>query len=146
MQREVVLRRLILDVLLVGPRVLPEERLERVRELESLLDDKREVPLKEFREHYDQAVEQLCATKGYGMKHGEPRRKAQERCRTLISRSATVKQNIHNLLEYFGELCKQSAETGAVSSLYCPSARSFVCATSSSALVRPAALGSSPPS
>jgi len=90
------------------------ERAERVRELETKLDDMREVPLKEFREHYDQAKEHLCATKGYGPTYGEPRRKAQERCRTLISRAATVKQNVQNLLDYFSTLCDQPIGEGAV--------------------------------
>jgi hypothetical protein len=67
-------------------------------------------PVKEFIEIYKQAVEDLCMRKGYGTEHGAPRRMAQGRCRALIARAMTAKQNILDLMDHFASLCKlQSA-------------------------------------
>ena len=41
-----------------------------------------------------EAVEELCMRKGYGTEHGAPRRMAQGRCRALIARAATAKQDL----------------------------------------------------
>lgn len=77
-----------------------QDRADRAKALEVQLEQKRQVPLAEFTTLYQQAVERLCASKGYGRKYGEPRRKAQLRCRTLIARATTAQQNIEELLNY----------------------------------------------
>jgi len=94
-------------------------RLERVRALEDHLEGMCREPLTEFMADYDKAVEQLCATKGLGTKHGRPRRNAQERCRTLIARAATVRQHIGELFDYFAGLCGEPAD-GAIEAASLP--------------------------
>lgn len=81
------------------------QRAQRAKVLAGQVDEKRQVPLTAFTVAYKQAEEVLCASKGYGRKYGEPRRKAQERCRTLVACGATVRQNIQGLLDYFAALC-----------------------------------------
>mmetsp|Transcript_75901 Transcript_75901/g.180380 ORF Transcript_75901/g.180380 Transcript_75901/m.180380 type:complete len:1495 (+) Transcript_75901:73-4557(+) len=80
-------------------------RLERLRELEGQLSEKQKLPAQDFAERYAEAVEALSAAKGLGRKHGEQRRKAQERCRTLVSRATSVRHNIETLLNHFVALC-----------------------------------------
>ncbi|CAE8611415.1 unnamed protein product [Polarella glacialis] len=82
-----------------------QQRTQRARELEGKFEEKRKTPLAEFSTAYAEAVELLCASKGLGRKYGEPRRKAQERVRTLMARAETVRQNIEQLLEYVQQLC-----------------------------------------
>jgi len=81
-----------------------QERAQRAQELESQIQDKCKVPMDAFAVAYATAVETLCASKGFGRKYGEPRRKAQERVRTLIARASTVRSNIQLLLDYVSQL------------------------------------------
>jgi len=77
---------------------------ERLSRLTSEVEVRVEEPLKAFKERYRQAEDTLCAAKGYGRRYGEPRRKAQERCRTLIARASNVRQNIQDLFDYLTSL------------------------------------------
>ncbi|CAE7840485.1 Zc3h6 [Symbiodinium sp. KB8] len=81
-----------------------QERAQRAQELESQIQEKCKVPMDAFAVAYAAAVETLCASKGFGRKYGEPRRKAQERVRTLIARASTVRSNIQLLLDYVSQL------------------------------------------
>mmetsp|Transcript_61884 Transcript_61884/g.109955 ORF Transcript_61884/g.109955 Transcript_61884/m.109955 type:complete len:1538 (-) Transcript_61884:220-4833(-) len=81
-----------------------QQRAQRARELEGQIEEKRKAPLAEFSEAYAVAVETLCASKGYGRKYGEPRRKAQERVRTLIAQASTVRSNMQMLLDYVQQI------------------------------------------
>lgn len=85
-----------------------QQRAERASELSGQLEEKRRNPLNSFIMAYKEAEQILCASKGYGRKYGEPRRKAQERCRTLIACAATVRELIQGLLDYFSALCELS--------------------------------------
>lgn len=91
-----------------------QERSTKARELEEQLEGKRQVPLKEYMGQYAEAVENLCAAKGYGKKYGKPRRKAQGLTRTLIAHSATVKSNLGGLLECFRTLCASPIEEAGI--------------------------------
>eukprot|EP00930_Biecheleria_cincta_P035834 TRINITY_DN24625_c0_g1_i3.p1 TRINITY_DN24625_c0_g1~~TRINITY_DN24625_c0_g1_i3.p1 ORF type:complete len:918 (-),score=218.72 TRINITY_DN24625_c0_g1_i3:395-3148(-) len=92
-----------------------QKRAQKATELEGQIDEKQREPLAEFMEAYSEAVETLCATKGYGRKYGAPRRKAQERVRTLIARASTVRSNIQELLDYVQRLLEISPpEDGGV--------------------------------
>jgi len=96
-------------------------RMERASELEGQLSDKQKVPAQDFAARYVEAVETLSAAKGLGRKHGEQRRNAQERCRTLVSRASTVRQNIENLLNHFVTLCTLSSSTASAKDIpECP--------------------------
>jgi hypothetical protein len=79
-------------------------RQEKVTAFEERMPDMSKVPLQEFIENYKAAVEDLCMRKGYGTEHGAPRRTAQGRCRALIARAATAKQNILDLMDHFNKL------------------------------------------
>merc|ERR1719265_1370208 len=79
-----------------------EVRKERKIALEERLPEMKEQPLAEFTEHYENAVEELCAANGFGRKHGQPRRAAQGGCRALMARATTAQDNIDCL---FGYLC-----------------------------------------
>ena len=54
-------------------------------------------PLDLFLKSYADAVEKLCSEQGLGRKYGAPRRDAQERCRTMMARTATA---LHSIGEY----------------------------------------------
>jgi len=81
-----------------------QQRAQRARELEGQVEEKRKAPLAEFSEAYAVAVETLCASKGYGRKYGEPRRKAQERVRTMIAQASTARSNMQMLLDYMQQI------------------------------------------
>jgi len=88
-------------------------RAQKAHDLEGQIDEKCKAPMQVFSEAYAAAVESLCASKGYGRKYGEPRRKAQERVRTLIARAKTVGGNIELLLDYVkNTLALQTEENG----------------------------------
>eukprot|EP00931_Biecheleriopsis_adriatica_P004181 TRINITY_DN105892_c0_g1_i1.p1 TRINITY_DN105892_c0_g1~~TRINITY_DN105892_c0_g1_i1.p1 ORF type:complete len:1662 (-),score=474.65 TRINITY_DN105892_c0_g1_i1:61-4488(-) len=91
-----------------------EQRGKKACEMESQIEERCKAPMAEFAEFYATAVETLCASKGYGRKYGAPRRKAQERVRTLISRAATVKQNIQQLLDQVVQLMQLPAQEGGI--------------------------------
>jgi hypothetical protein len=66
----------------------------------------KEQPLTEFLEHYENAVEELCAANGFGRKHGQPRRAAQGACRALMARATTAEENLESLFDYLNLLLK----------------------------------------
>jgi hypothetical protein len=101
-------------------------RQERVAALEEKLPNMSKVPLQEFIDAYKHAVEDLCVRKGYGTEHGAPRRTAQGRCRALIARATTAKQNIMDLMDHFTNICALESTNGeAVSSKRLPKAPQF---------------------
>jgi hypothetical protein len=53
---------------------------------------------KAFKEAYDAAVLDLCLREGLGQKYGAPRRAAQERLRTEITRDERHAQQLEELL------------------------------------------------
>ncbi|CAK8994471.1 unnamed protein product [Durusdinium trenchii] len=92
-----------------------QERAQKAHDLEAAVDEKCKAPMHTFSEAYAAAVESLCASKGYGRKYGEPRRKAQERVRapgTLIARAKTVGSNVELLLDYVKKLLALPLEDG----------------------------------
>jgi len=93
------------------------DRSERSQELDGRLDSMRKVPYQEFNEKYLEAEENLCASKGLGRKHGEPRRAAQERCRTLNTWGADARNQVDSLCKYFSELSEQMIDDVDVAEL-----------------------------
>ncbi|CAK8986549.1 Zinc finger CCCH domain-containing protein 6 [Durusdinium trenchii] len=91
-----------------------QERAQKAHDLEAAVDEKCKAPMHTFSEAYAAAVESLCASKGYGRKYGEPRRKAQERVRTLIARAKTVGSNVELLLDYVKKLLALPLEDGGL--------------------------------
>lgn len=91
-----------------------QQRAQKAHELEGQIDEKCKAPMQVFSEAYAAAVESLCASKGYGRKYGEPRRKAQERVRTLIARAKTVGANIEILLDYVKSMLALPIEEGGI--------------------------------
>jgi len=101
-------------------------RQEKVTALEERIPNMSKLPLEEFVQSYKQAVEDLCARKGFGTEHGAPRRTAQGRCRALMARAATAKQNILDLMAHFDTLCNlESTSPDAVSLKRLPRAPQF---------------------
>lgn len=80
-------------------------REDRVRELDGKVEEMRKKPFDDFLSKWQQASDELCRSKGFGREHGEPRRKAQEQCRTLNTWGADARNQIHSVTEYFDVLC-----------------------------------------
>lgn len=86
------------------------ERMERLQELEQQLDEKAQAPFEAFKKSFDEAEENLCASKGYGKVYGKPRRKAQGLRKTLSTDWTKVKDNMQELIDYLVALCNCQSE------------------------------------
>lgn len=71
-----------------------EERVEQLKEQEAKLPTMQNDPLEKFLVAYAEAEETLKSEQGLGRKYGAPRRDAQEKCRTMMSRTANSLHSI----------------------------------------------------
>jgi hypothetical protein len=85
-------------------------RQEDVTKLSDRLQEMRQTPFKNFIEKWEQASEELCRSKGFGTVHGEPRRKAQERVRTLYTWGADARNRIGSVCDYLAALSELPVE------------------------------------
>eukprot|EP00928_Gymnodinium_smaydae_P058571 TRINITY_DN4175_c1_g1_i2.p1 TRINITY_DN4175_c1_g1~~TRINITY_DN4175_c1_g1_i2.p1 ORF type:complete len:1496 (-),score=409.80 TRINITY_DN4175_c1_g1_i2:405-4892(-) len=97
-----------------------EVRMQHVRDLDAALEGMRKVPFQKFKEAWEKANEDLCSSKGLGREHGEPRRKAQERCRTLNSWGADARQRVRVVCGDFNSLCNLQITSNGVEDVALP--------------------------
>jgi len=79
-----------------------ETRLEKVKdlvtEIERLLDE----PEQEFNDEYKNSIEELSAKDGLGKTYGQPRRFAQERLRSEMTKCEEAQKGVDKILEKLG--------------------------------------------
>ena len=85
-----------------------EERLEKVNELASEIERLKVEPETEFTEQYKSNIEELSAKDGLGKTYGQPRRFAQERLRSEMTKCEVAQKGIDEMLSKVEELCSQS--------------------------------------
>ena len=77
---------------------------ELVKEMERLLVE----PEDEFTSKYKSSIEELSAKDGLGKVYGQPRRFAQERLRSEMTKCEEAQKGIDKLLQHLQDLCNQS--------------------------------------
>lgn len=85
-----------------------EERLEKVNELATEIERLKVEPEAEFTEQYKNNIEELSAKDGLGKTYGQPRRFAQERLRSEMTKCEDAQKGIDQMLEKLEDLCAQS--------------------------------------
>ena len=85
-----------------------DTRLERVKELISEMERLLDEPEQEFNAEYKNSIEELSAKDGLGKTYGQPRRFAQERLRSEMTKCEEAQKGIDKLLEKLKALCHKS--------------------------------------
>ena len=85
-----------------------EERLEKVNELAAEIERLIVEPAEGFTEEYKRNIEELSAKDGLGKTYGQPRRFAQERLRSEMTKCEDAQKGIDQLLEKLEQLCDKS--------------------------------------
>jgi len=85
-----------------------EEREETLQELSNQKDQSLGAPVTEFRAKYNEALVELSLKEGLGQKYGGPRRRAQERLRTVITRDESAGDLVDQLLRGLESLCEEA--------------------------------------
>lgn len=85
-----------------------EERLEKVNELASEIERLKVEPEAEFTDAYKNNIEELSAKDGLGKTYGQPRRFAQERLRSEMTKCEDAQKGIDKLLDKLDDLCAKS--------------------------------------
>ncbi|KAM3127171.1 hypothetical protein pb186bvf_020726 [Paramecium bursaria] len=82
-------------------------RNQKLEELKKVLNQKRQDQLDKFEVEYAQAVEDLAAKDGTGKKYGKPKRIAQEKLRTEMTKcekaQEAIAENIQKIRQYYDE-------------------------------------------
>lgn len=87
-----------------------EQRSEKMKEFVEQIETLKVDPQADFTTEYKNSIEQLSAKDGLGKTYGQPRRYAQERLRSEMTRCEEAQKGIDKLLDKLEELC-QSAFT-----------------------------------
>jgi hypothetical protein len=93
--------------------VEPREKLDakvviRTAEVESVSEYQMEATkiIKVFKQEYEKCLQELSLKEGLGKKYGAPRRNAQERLRTEVTRDEYSAANVDKLLSKLAKLCE----------------------------------------
>lgn len=89
-----------------------EQRAARLEELEASLEERQSAPLAAFQRVHEEAESNLCASKGYGKEHGQPRRRARGAYRGLAEAVSRVRERLPVLLQHLAALCELPAAAG----------------------------------
>ena len=85
-----------------------DQRLEKVKELEERMRELSEEPQAEFTDEYKRSIEELSAKDGLGKTYGQPRRFAQERLRSEMTKCEEAQKGIDKILGELESLCEQA--------------------------------------
>ena len=85
-----------------------ETRLEKVQELVAEIERLLDEPEQEFNDDYKKSIEELSAKDGLGKTYGQPRRFAQERLRSEMTKCEEAQKGVDKILEKLGQLCHKS--------------------------------------
>ena len=85
-----------------------ETRLEKVAELITEIERLLEEPEQEFNGEYKNSIEELSAKDGLGKTYGQPRRFAQERLRSEMTKCEEAQKGVDKLLAKLATLCHKS--------------------------------------
>lgn len=85
-----------------------EERLEKVNELADQIARLKVEPVEHFFGAYKQNIEELSAKDGLGKTYGQPRRYAQERLRSEMTKCENAQRGINNAIDKLEELCEKA--------------------------------------
>ena len=79
-----------------------ESRLEKVQELVAEIERLLDEPEQEFNDDYKKSIEELSAKDGLGKTYGQPRRFAQERLRSEMTKCEEAQKGVDKILEKLG--------------------------------------------
>ena len=85
------------------------QRLEKVKEIEEQMKLLQKDPQANFNTDYKNSIEELSAKDGLGKVYGQPRRFAQERLRSEMTKCEEAQKSIEKLLNKLQELCEQAS-------------------------------------
>ena len=85
-----------------------DTRIQKVEELAEKMQSLLQEPEEEFNTEYKHSIEELSAKDGLGKTYGQPRRFAQERLRSEMTKCEEAQKGIDKLLQKLGHLCQQS--------------------------------------
>ena len=79
-----------------------DTRLEKVQELVAEIERLLDEPEQEFNDDYKKSIEELSAKDGLGKTYGQPRRFAQERLRSEMTKCEEAQKGVDKILEKLG--------------------------------------------
>ena len=82
-----------------------KERETKEKEIHSRMEKLMKEPYEKFEKDYKGSIHNLSAKEGLGKTYGQPRRLAQERLRSEMTKCETAQKGIDQLLERLKELC-----------------------------------------
>lgn len=85
-----------------------EQRLEKVGQLAEEMDRLQQEPQVDFNQEYKHSIEELSAKDGLGKTYGQPRRFAQERLRSEMTKCEEAQKGIDKILNHLEDLCNNS--------------------------------------
>ncbi|CAD7957798.1 unnamed protein product [Amoebophrya sp. A120] len=88
------------------------DRTSRLDEEKAALPQRQQDPLEKFLQAYADAVDKLSQELGLGPVYGAPRRRAQEACRTIMSRTDTTLFGLGQYFRYFKDVMDKKEEPG----------------------------------
>ena len=85
-----------------------EQRSEKVKELLEKMQSLKQEPQEDFNTEYKQSIEELSAKDGLGKMYGQPRRFAQERLRSEMTKCEEAQKGVDKILAKLETLCDKS--------------------------------------